>query len=220
MGKPSRRFILMAGAATLAVLLASVLLTAIYRQHDARAMLLPNQVITVFPEPKPLTDFSLADQDNHAFDLTRLRGKWSFLFFGFTHCPDICPTTLALLASVHDKLVTQPGHAEDVQFVFVSVDPIRDSRSNLKQYVRYFDESFVGVTGEERQIANLASQLGAAFQVDRAPGVENYPVYHTTALFLLDPRARLHAVLTPPHDASAISERFKIVREIDASEVP
>jgi protein SCO1/2 len=82
--------------------------------------------------------------------------------------------------------------------------------------VYYFDTSFLGVTGNDAQIGNLAGQLGAAYQVAIKPGMENYPVYHSTAVFLLDPRARYHAVFTPPLDAEAISRRFKVVRELEA----
>jgi len=179
-------------------------------------MLLPDQVITLFPDPKPLTAFTLTDHRNRVFDLASLKGKWSFLFFGFTHCPDVCPTTLAVLARAHDNIAGNTLGAADVQFVFVSVDPNRDTAGELRQYVEYFDTSFLGVTGDNAQIANLAGQLGAAYQVAITPGMENYPVYHATAVFLVDPQARYHAVFTPPHDAEEISKRFKVVRELEA----
>jgi protein SCO1/2 len=200
----------------LAAMLAGVWLAEIYREHDSRAVLLPNQVITLFPEPKPLTAFALTDHKNRVFDLASLKGKWSFLFFGFTHCPDVCPTTLAVLARARDNIARNTAGAEDIQFVFISVDPNRDTASKLRQYVAYFDTTFLGVTGDDAQIGNLAGQLGAAYQVAITPGLENYPVYHSTAVFLVDPRARYHAVFTPPHDAEAIGKRFKVVRELEA----
>ena len=206
----------MVTSVALAAMLAGVWLADVYREHDSRAMLLPDQVITLFPEPKPLTAFALTDHKNRVFDLASLKGKWSFLFFGFTHCPDVCPTTLAVLARARDSIARNTAGAEDIQFVFVSVDPNRDSASKLGQYVGYFDASFLGVTGDNAQLGNLAGQLGAAYQVAITPGVENYPVTHTTAVFLLDPRARFHAVFTPPHDAQAIGKRFKVVRELEA----
>jgi len=194
---------------------AAVWLAEIYREHDARAMLLPDQVITLFSTPKPLTAFALTDHRNRVFDLASLKSKWSFLFFGFTHCPDVCPTTLAVLARARDNIAKNTVGAEDIQFVFVSVDPNRDTASKLRQYVDYFDTTFLGVTGDNAQLGNLAGQLSAAYQVAITPGMENYPVYHTAAVFLLDPRARYHAVFTPPHDAGAISKRFKVVRELE-----
>ncbi len=203
-------------AVALAAILAGVGLAEIYRERDSRAMLLPDQVITLFPDPKRLTAFALTDHKNRVFDLASLKGKWTFLFFGFTHCPDICPTTLAVLARARDHIARNEVRAEDMQIVFISVDPNRDTASKLRQYVDYFDTTFLGVTGDNAQIGHLASQLGAAYQVAITPGMENYPVYHSTAIFLLDPRARYHAVFTPPHNAEAIAKRFKVVRELEA----
>ncbi len=216
MNKNSLKFSLMITTVALAAMLAGVWLAEIYRQHDARAMLLPDQMTTVFPAPKPLTPFALTDHKNRAFDLASLKGKWSFLFFGFTHCPDICPTTLADLARARDSIARNTAGAEDIQFVFISVDPNRDTASKLGQYVGYFGTTFLGVTGDNAQIGNLAAQLGAAVQVEITPGLENYPVYHSAAVFLLDPQSRYHAVFTPPHDAEAISRRFKVLRELAA----
>ena len=216
MQQTALKFSIMMTAVALAAMLAGVWLTDIYRKHDSRAVLLPDQVITLFPDPKPLTAFALTDHKNRVFDLASLKGKWSFLFFGFTHCPDVCPTTLAVLARARDNIARNTVGAEDIQFVFISVDPNRDTASKLGQYVDYFDTTFLGVTGDNAQIGNLAGQLGAAYQVAIKPGMENYPVYHSAAVFLMDPRARYHAVFTPPLDAETISRRFKVVRELEA----
>jgi len=212
----SFKFSVMIASVVLAAILAGVWLADVYREHDARAMLLPDQVITLFPDPRPLTAFTLTDHKDRVFDLASLQGKWSFLFFGYTHCPDVCPTTLAVLARAHDNIARNTLGAERIQFIFVSVDPNRDTAGELRQYVEYFDTSFLGVTGDNAQIANLAGQLGAAYRVAITPGTENYPVYHTTAVFLVDPLARYHAVFKPPYDAEAISKRFKVVRELEA----
>jgi protein SCO1 len=216
MNKMSLKFSIMITSVALAAILAGAWLADVYREHDSRAMLLPDQVIRLFPDPKPLTAFALTDHKNRVFDLASLKGKWSFLFFGFTHCADVCPTTLAVLARARDNIAKNRAGAEDVQFVFVSVDPNRDTAGKLRQYVEYFDTTFLGVTGDSAQIGNLAGQLGAAYQVAITPGVENYPVYHSAAVFLVDPQARYHAVFAPPYDAEAISRRFKVVRELEA----
>ena len=199
----------------LAVMLGGVWLAATYRENGSRAILLPDQAMTLLPDPKPLTAFAFTDHENRVFDLSRLKGKWSFLFFGYTHCPDICPMTLAILARAHEDIVKSTVGAKDVQFVFISVDPNRDTAEKLGQYVTYFDTSFLGVTGDNAQLGNLAGQLGAAYQLAITPGVENYPVYHTAAVFLVDPRARFHAVFAPPIDAESISKRFKVLRELE-----
>ncbi len=215
MNKTAVKFGLMTITVGLVATLAAFWVAAIYREHDSRAALLPDQVITLFSDPKPLEPFTLTDHRNRVFDLASLKGKWTFLFFGFTHCPDICPTTMAVLARAREDIARQTS-ADDVQFVFVSVDPNRDTANKLRQYVGYFDSSFLGASGDNSQIADLAGQLGAAYRVAAAtPIMENYPVFHSTAIFLLDPRARYHAVFTPPHDAESISRRFKVVRTLE-----
>ena len=202
----------------LAAMLGGAWLAATYRENGSRAMLLPDRVMTLFPDPKPLAAFAFTDHENRVFDLPRLKGKWSFLFFGYTHCPDVCPMTLATLARAHESMAKSKAGAEGVQFVFISVDPNRDTAAKLRQYVTYFDTSFLGVIGDNAQLGNLAGQLGAAYQVAITQGVENYPVYHTAAVFLVDPRARYHAVFAPPLDAEAISRRFKMLRELEGPE--
>jgi protein SCO1/2 len=207
----------MTTSVALAAMLAGVWLAGSGRGNDSQAILLPDRVMTLFPDPKPLTAFALNDHENRVFDLAGLKGKWSFLFFGFTHCPDVCPTTLAILARARDNIAKSKVGAKDVQFVFISVDPNRDTAAKLGQYVAFFDTTFLGVTVNDAQIANLARQLGAPYQVALKPGMESYPVYHTTTLFLVDPRARYHAMFTPPLDAETISRRFKVLRELEGA---
>jgi protein SCO1/2 len=205
----------MMAAVVLVAMLGVVWLAATYRENGSRAILLPDQVMTLLPEAKPLTAFAFTDHENRVFDLSRLKGKWSFLFFGYTHCPDVCPMTLATLARAHESMAKSKAGAEDVQFVFISVDPNRDTAGKLRQYVTYFDTSFLGVAGDNAELGKLADQLGAAYQLVITPGVENYPVYHTAAVFLVDPRARYHAVFAPPLDAEGISRRFEVLRELE-----
>ena len=205
----------MVTAVVLAAVLGAAWLAAVYRENGSQAILLPDQVMTLFPAPKPLAAFAFTDHENRMFDLSRLKGKWSFLFFGYTHCPDICPTTLATLARVRGSIAKSGAGAQDVQFVFISVDPNRDTAGRLRQYVTYFDATFLGVTGNDAELGNLAGQLGAVYQVEVKAGSENYPVYHTTAVFLVDPLARYHAVFAPPFDAEAISRRFEVLRALE-----
>src|SRR5947208_14130299 len=120
--KISLKFSVMMTTVVLAAVLVGVWLAATYRENGSRAILLPDQVMTLFPDPKPLTAFAFTDHENRAFDLSRLKGKWSFLFFGYTHCPDICPTTLATLARARENIAKSAAGARDVQFVFISVD--------------------------------------------------------------------------------------------------
>jgi protein SCO1/2 len=213
--KISLKLVIMMMTVVLAAMLGGAWLAATYRENGSRAILLPDQVMTLFPAPRPLAAFAFTDHENRVFDLSRLKGKWSFLFFGYTHCPDVCPMTLATLARAHENILKSTVGAKDVQFVFISVDPNRDTASKLRQYVTYFDATFVGVTGDNAQLGNLAGQLGATYQVEITPGVENYPVYHAATVFLVDPQARYHAAFAPPLDAEGISRRFKVLRELE-----
>src|SRR5438309_7476394 len=182
-------------AVVLAAMLGGTWLAAVYRENGSQAVFLPDRVMTLFPAPKPLAAFAFTDQEDRVFDLSRLKGKWSFLFFGYTHCPDICPTTLATLARARENIAKSAAGARDVQFVFISVDPNRDTASKLGQYVAYFDATFLGVTGDDAQLGKLAGQLGAAYQAEVKRGAENYAVYHAVAVFLVDPWAAYLAVV-------------------------
>src|SRR3989304_9912573 len=117
MKKKPLKFSIMFASVVLAAMRAGGGLFRTYRENDSRAMFLPDRVMTLFPDPKPLTAFALTDHRNRVFDLASLKGKWSFLFFGFTHCPDLCPSTLALLARARDTIAKSTVGAEDVQFV-------------------------------------------------------------------------------------------------------
>ena len=149
----------------------------------------------VLPVPLEIPAFSLVDQDGNAFDRGRFEGRWSLVFFGYTYCPDICPATLQRLATVKDQLPA------DTQVVFVSVDPGRDTTERVAEYVQYFHDAFVGVTGEPEEIAKLTRAVGAYNQI--APGQEgasSYLVDHSVSLFVLSPEAELHALMQDPHE--------------------
>ena len=166
------------------------------------------------PEPKPLRTFELNDQYRQAFDLERLKGKWSFVFFGYTYCPDICPTTLSALTGVVKQLQTDPQGLTNIQVVFVSVDPRRDTPDILEAYLKYFNEAFQGVTGAQQDIDSLTRQFGAAYmkELETTPG--QYLVSHTSSIFLVDPYGQLIAAFPPPHDANTIVEQFRQIRSL------
>ena len=166
------------------------------------------------PEPKPLQAFSLTDQYQQAVNLEHLQGKWSFIFFGYTYCPDICPTTLSTLTRMVRKLQNDPQSPENIQVVFVSVDPQRDTPEVIEGYLKYFNEAFVGITGEQQDIDSLARQFGAGYmkEPDTTPG--QYLVSHTSSIFLVDPQGRLLASFSPPHDPNTIIDQFQQIRTL------
>jgi len=169
----------------------------------------------VLTAPRALPRFSLTDHTGAAFDLGRLRGHWTLMFFGFTHCPDVCPTAMFTLARVVEQLGELP--AEDMPaVVMVSVDPNRDSPETLASYVPYFNPDFVGVTGDMPQILGLTGAMGVAFAYTPAEGTgEDYGVDHTASIFLVDPAGRLAAVFGPPHDASDIAHDYRLILETE-----
>jgi protein SCO1/2 len=215
MRKASIKFGLAAAAVIFAAAGAGAWLALTYRGNDARAVFLPDRVMTVLPQPRALAPFALHDQNGQAFDLARLRGKWSFVFFGFSSCHDVCPATLAALVQMRDEIARGEGGDEQVQLVFVSVDPGRDDPATLKRYVGAFDAGLIGATGADAEIRRLADQLGAAYEVLPGSDPKLYPVVHSPAVYLLDPQARYHAVLTPPFDVKVIGARFRDLRRLD-----
>lgn len=167
----------------------------------------------LLPEYRSVTPFQLTDGDAQAFDLSRLEGKWSFIFFGYTHCPDICPTTLAMLRLVAKNLQQTPTYYQNSQFLFISVDPKRDKPANLKQFVNYFHPDFLTATGEKTEIDNLAKQLGAVYMFDGDTNSDDYIVNHSATVVLIDPQGRWVARFNPPHKASELAEQFRGVRD-------
>jgi protein SCO1/2 len=161
----------------------------------------------VYPEPRPVPAFELTAGDGSAFSRERLAGHWSFVFFGYTHCPDVCPLTLADLEVMHDEL-GQATFDHPLQVLFVSVDPDRDTPDRLAEYVGYFDPSFIGATGDAAQLGKLAKAFGVVFKAHSDQG-GNYPVDHSTAILLVDPQTRLAAVLTPPHEGARLAADFR-----------
>lgn len=161
---------------------------------------------TRFSEPRTLQPFELVDHTGKPFTNNDLLGRWTFVFFGYTHCPDVCPTTLSVLNSVAGRL-KEAGR--DARFVFISVDPDRDTPALLGQYVAYFNGDFVGVTGTEQALAALTRQLGVVYmRVPAADSPDGYLVDHTASVLLFDPDGRLHAIFSAPLVAADISDDF------------
>lgn len=195
----------------MAALAALVLYVA--RPEPAPKPIPPTLNNVLLPEARPLTAFSLTDMNGKPFDLSRLEGKWSFLFFGYTHCPDICPTTLATLKMTAKRLQKQPALYRDTQFVFISVDPKRDSLTHLKEYVGYFHPDFLAATADKTHIDALAQQVGAIYMFDGDTSGDDYIVNHSASIVLIDPQGRWVARFNPPQQASKIADDFIALRD-------
>ncbi len=145
---------------------------------------------------QPAADFTLTDQDGDRFGKADLAGKVSYLYFGFTHCPNVCPVGLANLAMMN-RLLT-PEERAKAQIVFVSVDPERDTPDVLAEYVPFFDPSFVGLTGTADEIAQMANDYGVFYDAHPLEGTDDYTVDHSSTVYMLDAEGNLLA--TYRHD--------------------
>lgn len=176
------------------------------------------QRATLLNPPRALGPFSLLDHNNQRFGPEQLQGKWSFVFFGYTHCPDVCPTALTMLNAVALDL-EKDGPAKNVRdearFLFVTVDPERDTVEQLSKYVPYFNKSFVGLTEADKGgILSLTAQLGIPYMKVPVKGDEqNYQVDHSSSILLFNPNGHLQALFSAPHDAAVLSGDFRILRK-------
>jgi len=160
-----------------------------------------------------LHPFKLKDHRNNVFSEERLQDKWTFVFFGYTSCPDICPATLYVLRTVREMLGDDTaGFPEDMQVVFVSVDPERDSTEMLASYVTHFNKEFIGVTADKAEIDSLVRQFGAGYLVEPGTTPGQYAIAHTSAIFLVDPYGRLVASFSQPHYPATITSQYKSIR--------
>ncbi len=184
-------------------------LSATLLWHDIERRPLPRLATGVLLAPRrTLPDFSLIDAHGRPFTRANLLGHWSMLFFGYTNCPDLCPTTLATLAAM-DKRMQTAGDTPRPRVLFISVDSRRDTPAQLARYVPQFDPAFLGVTAADQgTIESFASRLGVAVAV-HAQENGAYGVDHSGAIFVADPRARLAAVLTGPFTASTLQSDFR-----------
>ena len=163
------------------------------------------QTATQLPELRPLAPFSLTDQQGQTYDNSRLQGHWTLLSFGYTYCPDICPTALAMLAQMQQAL-GEAGMSAPLEIVFVSVDPQRDTPQRLAEYLAYFDRDFVGLSGSAAAIEALTRPLGILYRkVETRDSALDYVVDHSASMMLIDPQGRYQALFSPPQDAAMMA---------------
>jgi protein SCO1/2 len=151
----------------------------------------------IIPEPIELPNFSLLDHTNKPVTADTFRGQWDLVFFGFTNCPDICPTTLQTLASIKREL-ENTGSETTPRIVLVSVDPERDTPAVLGQYVNYFGQGNLAVTGQIDEIVKLTAVLGIYFKKTVVDG-DNYSVDHSASVLLINTDGEFSALFSAPH---------------------
>ena len=160
-------------------------------------------------ESRPIGAFSLFDQDNKPFNENHLKGKWSVVTFGFTSCPDVCPSAMA---AYRDEIELLEEALPKIQFIFVTVDPDRDTPEKLKSYLSYFHPEIIGLTGSISQTEAFANTFKVYFQ--KLNSSENYNMAHSPQFFLIDPLGSWTAMYTPPLSRGVLAmDLSRIVRK-------
>lgn len=166
---------------------------------------------TLLPQLRVLPPFSLRDQHGRPFTNQTLQDRWTFISFGYTHCPDICPTTLAMLTSMEKQLQASAG-TSDYQIAFVSVDPERDTQQRLAEYIDFFNPAFLGVTGDDSELQRLTRPLGILYaKVITEKSAMGYVMDHSASIVLIDPQGRYHALFSSPHDPDDMAQDFMTI---------
>ncbi len=177
-----------------------VVTSFIHRVGEPRIMSLAEtraNGLFLFDTPRDPGEFSLIDHHGSPFTREDLIDQWTLIFFGFTHCPDICPTTMAELAELKAQLVGT--EASDARVVMLSVDPARDTPERLAQYAQYFHSDFIGVTGDFTDILSFAQRLNAPFRKVSEPDGA-YQMEHSANVMLMNPRGDYHGFFRAPLD--------------------
>jgi len=208
--------VVLVAAAAVGLALAGSGYWALWQSRTASADIDIPPALVTFPERRPLAEFILVDDEKGVFDLKSLEAKWSFIFFGFMYCPDICPTTLYDLSQVKREMIAQGVIEQDIQFVFISVDPARDKAAQIQRYVRYFDPSFLGATGSIGQLTNLTRQLGAPFRAEPETAENVYEVTHSSAVYIVDPLVQYTGIISPPFVAEDVASQVSALLQTES----
>jgi protein SCO1/2 len=196
----SNRYWISVGAIAVVAAMVGVYVSRLVNQPAVPAL----ESGTALPQPRVLAPFALVDTENAPATPATLRGHPTLVFFGFTHCPDVCPNTLGLLAIVQKQVALAGTGLAGLEVALISVDPERDTPEQLGRYVSSFGGDFIGLTGSAPEIVNVTRAFGvASARVDLGGG--NYTMDHSATVFALDSNARIVAVFTPPLRAEALA---------------
>ena len=159
----------------------------------------------ILVRPMEIDNFELIDQNNEVFNKKRLVGGWTVLFFGYTNCPDVCPTTIYKLAEIKNG-IKEGLPSTSFNTVLVTLDPDRDSTERLDEYIGYFDENMLGVTGTYENIQSFTSSLSVFYQ--RINKQEGYDFNHTASIFVFDKDGSLFATMSPANTVGELESDF------------
>ncbi|MBA2709287.1 MAG: SCO family protein [Tatlockia sp.] len=168
---------------------------------------------TLLNKPREIKPFALTGIDNQPFTNENLKGQWTMVFFGFTNCGFVCPTTMAELAKMYHMLEeNQTSHLPRV--VMISIDPERDNQQKLKSYVQAFDKHFYGARGSMDIVSEMTKEMGIAYTKIALPATadgENYDMQHSGAVMLFNPQGELSAFFTTPHQAGLLAKDYRLL---------
>ncbi|GAB2506039.1 SCO family protein [Arenimonas alkanexedens] len=172
----------------------------------------PELQSVLWPVARPVAPFRMRTHLGDSFDERSFEGQWNFVFFGFLQCPDVCPTTLQSLQAFRRELLETDPAAARHRFVFVTVDPDRDTAEKLGPYLGYFDPEFIGLLDEGEELAKLAGSMAVyyASHEDESGGIS---FEHTTSIMVVDPAGSLVGALPSPHDPAQMLRRFQALQQ-------
>ena len=168
---------------------------------------------TLLDKPREVSAFALTGIDSAQFNNASLEGHWTLVFFGFTSCGSVCPTTMAELAKMY-RLLEEKGTKKLPQVVMVSVDPERDNLAGLDHYVKAFNPNFYGARGDEEAIKMMTKEMGIAYAKvasRSSDDSQSYDIEHTGTVMLFNPNGKLSAFFTMPHQASMLAKDYLLL---------
>ncbi|TRX73879.1 SCO family protein [Pseudomonas mangiferae] len=191
--------------AVVALVMGLTVYKALSERHQQDPVRLLDAGIVLLPQSRTLPELSMTDQDGQPLRVDTLKGRWSLLFFGYTFCPDICPTTLAQLRELKGKL---PEEARArLQVMLVSVDPNRDTPQQLKQYLGYFDPAFRGATGDLDTLQKFAAAVSIPF-IPADTSKPNYTVDHSGNLVIIGPDGTQRGFIRAPLNNAKLADQL------------
>ena len=161
-----------------------------------------------YKKPLDIIEFELKNQGDQLYSKNDLKNQWTILFFGYTNCPDVCPTTIFKLGQIKQQISKELPNV-NLQILFITLDPERDSTERLREYLGFFNASMIGLTGDISKIVELTSNLSVFFQ--RINKEDGYDFNHTASIFLMNPNAQLKASFSPASSIDMLNEDIQTV---------
>ena len=165
----------------------------------------PPVLASVLQPPKEIRPFELTGGDGEKFTLEDFKGHWTLVYFGYTYCPDICPTTLTDIARVYNRLADEPEITENLKTLLISVDPDRDNPKRLQEYVTFFRDDYLAATGDKEAIDQVAKDFSAFYKIHDPDENGNYPVDHSSIVSLVNPDGKIRAIFISVAEAEQVA---------------